>query len=44
VLFAGWKGGRPTFIGSNNVNPDGSQRITKGHMGYPITEIWQHRG
>jgi len=44
VLFAGWKNGQPTFIGSNNVNPDGSQRITKGHMGYPITEIWQHRG
>src|SRR5262249_8086815 len=28
VLFAGWKDGKPQFIGSNNVNPDGSQKVT----------------
>ncbi|MFC4729634.1 LysM peptidoglycan-binding domain-containing protein [Coralloluteibacterium thermophilus] len=31
VLFAGFDGnGKPQFIGSNNVNPDGSQRISWG--------------
>lgn len=30
VLFAGFKNGQPTFIGSNNVNPDGSQRVSWG--------------
>lgn len=30
VLFAGFEGGQPRFIGSNNVNPDGSQRISWG--------------
>ena len=30
VLFAGFENGRPTFIGSNNVNADGSQRISWG--------------
>ncbi|WP_043690174.1 C40 family peptidase [Luteimonas huabeiensis] len=30
VLFAGFKDGKPQFIGSNNVNPDGSQRISWG--------------
>lgn len=30
VLFAGFENGKPTFIGSNNVNPDGSQRISWG--------------
>jgi spore coat assembly protein SafA len=27
-LFAGWNGGQPQFIGSNNVNADGTQSIT----------------
>jgi LysM repeat protein len=43
VLFAGWKDGRPLFIGSNNVNPDGSQRISYSQMRYPIMAIHQHR-
>ncbi|WP_199171420.1 MULTISPECIES: LysM peptidoglycan-binding domain-containing protein [Luteimonas] len=30
VFFAGFENGRPTFIGSNNVNADGSQRISWG--------------
>lgn len=44
VLFAGWQNGRPLFIGSNNVNPDGSQRISTSQMRYPIMAIHQHRG
>jgi hypothetical protein len=44
VLFAGWKDGRPQFIGSNNVNPDGSQRVSYSQMRYPIMAIHQHRG
>lgn len=43
VLFAGWKDGRPLFIGSNNVNPDGSQRVSYSQMRYPIMAIHQHR-
>lgn len=30
VLFAGFENGQPKFIGSNNVNADGSQRISWG--------------
>lgn len=30
VLFAGHENGEPKFIGSNNVNADGSQRISWG--------------
>lgn len=44
VMFAGWKNGRPLFIGSNNVNADGSQRVTYSQMRYPILAIHQHRG
>lgn len=43
VLFAGWKDGRPLFIGSNNVNSDGSQRVSYSQMRYPIMAIHQHR-
>ncbi len=43
VLFAGWKDGRPLFIGSNNVNPDGSQKVSYSQMRYPIMAIHQHR-
>ena len=43
VLFAGWQNGRPLFIGSNNVNPDGSQRISYAQMRYPIMAIHQYR-
>jgi hypothetical protein len=30
VLFAGFENGEPKFIGSNNVNADGSQRVSWG--------------
>lgn len=43
VLFAGWQNGRPLFIGSNNVNPDGSQKVSYSQMRYPIMAIHQHR-
>lgn len=44
VMFAGWKDGKPQFIGSNNVNSDGSQRISLTSMNYPIMSIHQYRG
>lgn len=44
VMFAGMKDGKPQFIGSNNVNPDGSQKITISSMNYPIMSIHQYRG
>ena len=44
VLFAGWQNGRPMFIDSNNVNPDGSQKVTYSSMRYPIMAIHQYRG
>lgn len=43
VLFAGWKNGRPVYIGSNNVNPDGTQRITYSQSRYPITAVYTRR-
>ena len=42
VMFAGWANGRAQFIGSNNVNADGSQRITQGPMSYAILGIQHH--
>jgi len=44
VMFAGWKNGKPEFIGSNNVNRDGTQRISMTQMNYPIMSIHQYRG
>lgn len=44
VLFAGWKNGKPLYIGSNNVNPDGSQKITYSHFNYPIMAVHQYKG
>jgi len=44
VLFAGWQNGRPLFLGANNVNSDGSQRVSYRQMNYPIMAIHQHRG
>ena len=44
VMFAGWKDGKPTFIGSNNVNSDGSQRITISNFNYPIMSVHQYQG
>lgn len=44
VMFAGWKNGKPQFIGSNNANADGSQRVTIGGMNYQILSVHQYRG
>jgi LysM repeat protein len=44
VMFAGMKDGKPQFIGSNNVNSDGSQKITISSMNYPILSVHQYRG
>jgi hypothetical protein len=44
VMFAGWKNGKPEFIGSNNINRDGTQRISMTQMNYPIMSIHQYRG
>jgi hypothetical protein len=43
-MFVGWRHGQPVFIGSNNVNRDGSQRISEGTVHYPIAEILHYRG
>ena len=43
-MFAGWKNGSPQFIGSNNVNADGTQRISQGYAGYPIAAIFHYHG
>jgi hypothetical protein len=48
VMFAGWKdgqvGGTPLFIGSNNVNSDGSQSVTTETMNYPIVRVSHFMG
>jgi peptidoglycan hydrolase-like protein with peptidoglycan-binding domain len=44
VMFAGWRDGRPLFIGSNNVNADGSQRISWTQPGYPVVSIHRYVG
>ena len=44
VMFAGWSNGRPMFIGSNNVNPDGSQKVTYGTMNYKIMAVHHYVG
>lgn len=44
VMFAGMENGRPLFIGSNNVNPDGSQRISYSHFNYPILAVHHYNG
>lgn len=44
VLFAGFKNGKPTFIGSNNVNPDGSQRVTESPMNYRVMNVFHYNG
>ncbi|MBX7099093.1 MAG: peptidoglycan-binding protein [Myxococcaceae bacterium] len=36
--------GHGQFIGSNNVNPDGSQRISQGHVGYHIDAVYRYAG
>ncbi|ATB30561.1 LysM peptidoglycan-binding domain-containing protein [Melittangium boletus] len=44
VMFAGMKNGKPQYIGSNNINSDGSQRISYSQMNYPIMSVHQYRG
>jgi LysM repeat protein len=44
VMFAGWKDGKPQFIGSNNINADGSQRISLTSMNYPIMSVHHYVG
>ncbi len=44
VMFAGWKDGKPQFIGSNNVNADGSQKITMGNMNYQLLSVHHYQG
>lgn len=44
VMFAGWKDGKPQFIGSNNVNSDGSQKVTYSGFNYPILAIHHYVG
>jgi hypothetical protein len=44
VIFAGMKNGKPTFVGSNNVNPDGSQKVTESSMNYKITGVYTYTG
>ncbi|MBM4381715.1 MAG: LysM peptidoglycan-binding domain-containing protein [Deltaproteobacteria bacterium] len=43
VFFAGWRDGRPLFLGSNNVNADGTQKVSWGQFDYPILTIHQYR-
>ena len=44
-MFAGFgSDGRPRFIGSNNANADGSQRITENAMNYPVTAVFHFNG
>lgn len=44
VMFAGRDSGGNRYIGSNNVNADGSQRVTEGHMNYGVTEVFTYVG
>ncbi|MBL8953533.1 MAG: LysM peptidoglycan-binding domain-containing protein [Myxococcaceae bacterium] len=44
VMFAGWKDGKPQFVGSNNVNSDGTQRITVSPMNYQLLSVHQYVG
>ena len=43
-MFVGYNNGRPVYIGSNNVNSDGSQRISQGSPGYSIDAAWHYVG
>jgi LysM repeat protein len=44
VMFAGWSNGKPQFIGSNNVNADGTQKITMGNMNYQLLSVHHYKG
>jgi hypothetical protein len=41
-IFKGYVHGRATFVGSNNVNADGSQRISLSQNTYPIGAVYRH--
>jgi len=43
-IFAGYVNGRPTYIGSNNVNADGTQRISEGYAGYHVDAAFHYVG
>ena len=43
-MFEGYKNGVAQFIGSNNRNADGTQRITQGPAGYAIDAVFRHKG
>ncbi len=43
-MFVGYKNGRPVYIGSNNVNADGTQRISEGSPGYAIDAAYHYVG
>lgn len=42
-IFKGYEHGKPVYIGSNNVNSDGSQRISISHNSYPIGAVYRHK-
>jgi hypothetical protein len=41
-MFAGTKDGKAQFIGSNNANADGTQKITEVPMDYPISGVYHY--
>ncbi|NBD12337.1 LysM peptidoglycan-binding domain-containing protein [Corallococcus silvisoli] len=44
VIFAGWKNGKAEFIGSNNRNPDRTQRITMTMSNAPVLSVHHYTG
>ncbi|WP_223645357.1 LysM peptidoglycan-binding domain-containing protein [Corallococcus sp. EGB] len=44
VIFAGWKNGKAEFIGSNNRNPDRTQRITMTMSNAPVLSVHHYVG
>lgn len=44
VMFSGYENGKPMFIGSNNINSDGSQRISIRNMNYQVLSVHHYVG
>lgn len=44
VMFAGWKDGKPMFLGSNNINSDGTQQVSVRNMNYKILGVQHYVG
>ena len=44
VMYAGMKNGKPQFLGSNNINSDGTQQISVRNMNYQILSIQHYVG